>query len=62
MARSVKFAVGVVAGAIGTLIVQKPKEAVGKLRAVVAAARKNLQEAFQLGPQEREGPPQGAKA
>jgi hypothetical protein len=38
MTRIVEFAVGVVAGAIGTL--QKPKEAVEKLRGVADAARK----------------------
>jgi hypothetical protein len=47
--RIVSFAVGVVAGAIGTLIVQKPKEAAEKLPAVRAAARRKLQEALQLG-------------
>jgi hypothetical protein len=62
MTRIVTFAVGVVAGVIGTLVVQKPKEAVEKLWAVVASARKKLREAFQSDAQEGEGPPQGAKA
>jgi hypothetical protein len=62
MTRIVTFAVGIVAGAIGTLVVQKPRETAEKLRGVAGAARKKLQEAFGLGPQEGEGPPQGAKA
>jgi hypothetical protein len=32
MTRIVTFAVGIVAGAIGTLVVQKPREAAEKLR------------------------------
>ena len=62
MTRIVTVAVGVVAGVIGLLVVQMPREAAEKLRAVAAAAQKRLREAFQLGQQEGEGPPQGVKA
>jgi hypothetical protein len=45
MTRILTFAVGVVAGVIGLLVVQMPREAAEKLRAVVAAARNRLKKA-----------------
>ena len=62
MIRLVVWVAGVVVGALGTLVVQHPKNVVTKVREVAASAMRKAREAYQAGEPAGEPPAEGPGA